>query len=302
MTPPPRVFVGVSMYWVIAAKRAWPETPVVYVLPCLLSNCLPFTWPVGAAPSLWRRLDFAGIRRAEHRALAVADLTLTPTRAASEEVRAFHGALRPMATCTYGCAPLGRATEHGSEIRRTLGIGEDAFLVLGAGVMDVNKAFNHAVREIAKLNERAHLVLLGDGPERTKLEDLANRLGLDGRVHFAGVQREPGPWYAAADCVVSTSYYDTFPNVILEAMHCGRPVVVPQHQPPDVYAGMAEIVAEHGGGRTYARLTQGALARALEELMDRPLKRRELGRQAAEVAGRLFRWDGCLERILRVTR
>ena len=46
---PRRAFVAVSVHWAIAAKRAWPDTPVVYVFPCLLSNCLPFTWRGGCA-------------------------------------------------------------------------------------------------------------------------------------------------------------------------------------------------------------------------------------------------------------
>ncbi len=353
MPPPRRAFVGVSMYWVIAAKRAWPDVPVVYQFPCLLSNCLPFTWAHGRRPPFWGRVEFAGIRRAEHAAFAAADLTLAPTRHAADEIRAFQGrAPVRLATCLYGCdppagllpateprqasrelrlvgagaaagasgrVPRGRMSAAVSESRRDrdgrspqersraairgeLGIGDDDYVVVLAGLMDANKGFDWAIRELPAAEPGIHLVLLGEGPEHSELEALADRLGLAERVHFAGVQREVGAWYAAADCLVSTSYYDTFPNVVLEAMYCDRPVVVPRHEPPHVYAGAAEIVADHGGGRVYDRRRPGALARVLSELSGDRAASETLGREAGALARRLFHWDGCMERIAAVAR
>ncbi|MEW6252688.1 MAG: glycosyltransferase family 4 protein, partial [Planctomycetota bacterium] len=313
MSPPRRAFIGVSMYWVVAARRAWPDVPVAYLFPCLLTNCLPFTWAGGRA-GLWRRLDFAGIRRAEHAAFAAAHLTLTPTRHAKDEILGFHD-MDPqrIVTCLYGCDPPGvssfefpassfelrgaetRNAKHA--MRRKLGVGPDGFLALLVGLMDANKAFDWAIRELPATDPRVQLVLLGDGPQRADLERLALRLGVAPRVRFPGVQSQVFPWYTAADCVVSTSHYDTFPNVVLEAMYCDRPVVVPRHDPPHVYAGAAEIVSRHGGGRLYDRRRAGSLAGVLSELCADPGETGALGERAGWIARRLFRWDECVERV-----
>ncbi|MBU0618102.1 MAG: hypothetical protein KKI02_10330, partial [Planctomycetes bacterium] len=118
--PPPRLaFVGVSPFWVIAAKRIWPTVPVVFLFAALLSNCLPFTWR--RRLGFWQRIDFAGIRRAEHLALSLADQTFTPTRQAHEEVLAFHPAARGrVAVCTYSCEPQDLDEETRAARRRAL--------------------------------------------------------------------------------------------------------------------------------------------------------------------------------------
>ena len=90
LAPPRTGFIALSPYWAVAAKRAWRHVPVVYKLPCLLHNCLPFTWPGRRPPTLWKGVDFAGIALQEHLAFALADLIVTPTEAARCEVLDFH--------------------------------------------------------------------------------------------------------------------------------------------------------------------------------------------------------------------
>ena len=297
--PPRRVFATLSPYWVVAARAAWPAARVVYVFPCLLSNCLPFTWPKRQPPTFWRRVDFAGTRRAEHLALSAADLTLTPTEESRAEILAFHPAARgTVEVCDYGCdaaeLPAGvRATQ-----RRALGLPEDAVLFAVAGVCDLNKAFAWAVRELAAVGRRGRLLIVGDGPERAGLERLAQELGVSGRVHLVGAQRDMTPWYAAADVVVSTSHYDTFPNVLLEGMWHGRPALVPRHDPPHVYAGMAGVIATESGGVLYDRRRFGALSDGMNRLLADPRRLAELGRKAQTCVRRRFRWDHCLARVV----
>lgn len=298
LPPPRRAFVSLSPHWVVAAKRAWPAVSAVYVFPCLLSNCLPFTWPQRRPPTFWKHVDLAGIRRAEHRAFERADVILVPTAQARDEITAFHAAARErISVCTYGCDPDPIADGMRATQRQALGLGDDDVMFLAAGVCDRNKAFDWAIRELSAVDRRAKLVIVGDGPDRQWLQYLASELGQGERVHLAGAQREMAPWYAAADGVLSTSCYDTFPNVLLEAMSHGRPVVVPQHAPPDVYAGVAGLVNEHGGGRVYDRRQAGALAGVLNELTGDHCLIAELGRQAREIARRLFDWGDCIERI-----
>ncbi len=297
--PPPRqAFVGISMYWAVAAKRVWPHVPVTYLLPCLLANCLPFTWPRHRPPTFWRRLDFAGISRAERLAFALADRTLAPTRQAHDEVLAFQPAAHGRVdVCTYGCDPEPLSPEMRTTQRQALGLHDDEVMFLLAGVCDLNKAFDYALRELPSIDPRGRLLIVGDGPQRPHLQQLAGDLGIMNRVYFVGPQREMAPWHAAADVVLSTSHYDTFPNAVLEGMCHGRPVVVPRNDPPHVFAGIPEILASSGGGLVYDRRQSGALSAAMNKLIADPVLASSLGQQAQAVARREFRWDRVLDRI-----
>ncbi|PWI18315.1 glycosyltransferase family 1 protein [Streptomyces sp. Act143] len=68
---------------------------------------------------------------------------------------------------------------------------------------------------------RARLALVGDGPDRDELRSLATE-----SVHFAGAVTDPAPWYQAADLVVLPSRWEGMALAPLEAMACGRPVVL----------------------------------------------------------------------------
>lgn len=299
MPPPRRAFIANSMYWAVAAKRAWPRTPNVYRFPCLLTNCLPFTWAGHRPPGLWSRLNFAGITRAEHRAFALADLTLVPTHANLEEITRFHpDVANRTLRCDFGCQihPLSEANR--AYHRRQLGLNSNNLLVLAAGVCDRNKAFEWAIHELEATNPNIHLAIVGDGPQFKRLQKLQHALALNQRVHLVGAQSNMAPWYAAADVVLSTSWYDAFPNVIREAMAAGRTVVVPRHDPPAVYAGIAEIVAESAAGLTYDRRTRGALAKTLNSLAHDLPQLLTTARRARQYATRHFNWNNCLDQIL----
>ena len=298
--PPPRVaFVGNSPFWVVAAKRTWPQVRVVYRFPCLLSNCLPFTWAHRKPPTFWERVNFAGVSRAETLALRLADLTLVATHANLEEVAAFCPSVRDrLAQCHFGCQTFAINDALRVRHRRELELDDDAFLVAAVGVCDRNKACDHAIRELLYVHHRARLAIVGDGPQRADWQQLAAKCGVAERVRFVGPQRDMGPWYAAADCVISASFYDAYPNTIREAISCGRPVVVPRHDPPHVHAGIAELVARERCGLLYDRQCPGELGERLNRLVNDPRGAEALGRRGREVAMRLFRWDECVNQTV----
>ena len=291
-------FVGVNPLWIIAAKQAWPDVPAVFLFVALLSNCQPFTWPK-RRPTLWQRVDYAAIRRAEHRALSLADRIIVPTRQARDELEAFHPPSRGrIEVCTYGSQPRAFNATVRANKRAELGLSEDAMLILAVGVCNRNKGFDLAIREMPSVDQRGNLVVIGDGPEQDRLARLTRELGVGDRVRLVSQQPDLAPWYAAADCVLSTSRYDTFPYVILDGMSCGRPAIVPRHAPPSVYAGLAEVVTDHGGGVLYDRERNGALAAGLNRLIRDSESRASLGGQAREFAQRHLRWNACADLIL----
>ena len=85
--------------------------------------------------------------------------------------------------------------------------------------------------------------MFGEGEERSALEGQARVLGLAERVTFAGFDPNPAPWIAGADALLLPSRWEGLPNVALEALACGTPVIAA----PEA-GGIGEIAraAKHG--------------------------------------------------------
>ncbi len=73
--------------------------------------------------------------------------------------------------------------------------------------------------------DEEELLLLGDGEDREAAEKLAEKLGIESKVHFLGFSQNVFAYLAKADCFVFSSMYEGFPNSMQEAMACGLPVV-----------------------------------------------------------------------------
>lgn len=104
-----------------------------------------------------------------------------------------------------------------------------------------------------------HLTILGDGPDRAKLEQQARELGVTDVVTFAGFSGDVLPTVRAADLFVLASRYEGFPNAALEALACGTPVVL-----TDCPGASSEIVVPGLNGRLATSVDARAVAIALE--------------------------------------
>jgi len=69
------------------------------------------------------------------------------------------------------------------------------------------------------------LLIVGDGQLRSALEQKAHKLGIIDKVYFLGFKKNPFKWIKNANVFVLASYYEGFPNVIVEAMACGTPII-----------------------------------------------------------------------------
>ncbi len=131
--------------------------------------------------------------------------------------------------------------------------------LLAAGKLMPQKGFDLLLRALAESGDEAlHLTILGDGPERAALTALAAELGLAGRVALPGFVDDPYPWMAAADLFVLSSRFEGLPNVVLESMACGTPVLA--FQCP---GGLDEIVSPGENGWLVPPGDVAALAREL---------------------------------------
>ncbi|MDQ2802552.1 MAG: glycosyltransferase, partial [Pseudomonadota bacterium] len=104
----------------------------------------------------------------------------------------------------------------------------------------------------------ARLLVLGTGPLRERLENLARELGIADAVAFLGFQENPLPYIRRADAFVLTSVSEGFGNVLVEAMGCGTPVIS-----TDCRHGPAEILAHGRHGLLVPPENPSALAEAL---------------------------------------
>lgn len=115
--------------------------------------------------------------------------------------------------------------EHAGTVRRELGIASDVPLLVFASMDFEGKGLRYILRALAGLRQQdATLAVLGKGPE-AKFRRIAARLGIENRILFAGRRNDIERYYAAADLCVLPTAYEPFPNVNLEAMACGTPVV-----------------------------------------------------------------------------
>jgi glycosyltransferase involved in cell wall biosynthesis len=116
-----------------------------------------------------------------------------------------------------------------------------------AGRLVAQKNVALALRTLALLPDMMTLTIVGDGPERSRLEVLARRLGLGARVTFTGLVPDISPHLAAGDIFLLPSRFEGYPAVLIEALAAGLPVVTTPSSP-----AMPEIIAHPSFGKIAA--------------------------------------------------
>lgn len=112
-------------------------------------------------------------------------------------------------------------------------------LIITVGRLVAQKDHATLIRAFARLSAPVRLTILGEGPERPRLELLARGLGVNDRIAFPGYVTNPFSLMVRADLFVLSSRYEGMPNVLLEALACGLPIVS-----TDCPHGPAEILED----------------------------------------------------------
>jgi glycosyltransferase involved in cell wall biosynthesis len=163
------------------------------------------------------------------------------------------------------------------------------FKVVTVGRLVPWKQIDRLIESLSECDQ-AGLLIIGDGPERTRLEALAREKKVADRVCFAGQKNKDETFALMAGCdlFVLNSSYEGFPHVVLEAMSAGLPVVA------TMAGGTPELVRHGENGVLIAPNANGALSRTLIRLLTSREERRRLAAGARETTQR-FRRSAMIE-------
>ena len=156
-----------------------------------------------------------------------------------------------------------------SRARESLGLPNDGKLLLSVGALESVKGFDYLIKAIRILIDQfpvanVRLLIVGEGSLREELLQMISAYSLDAYVRLVGAVRhdELNLWYSAADLFCLTSRSEGWPNVVIESLACGTPVVA------TAVGGIPEIIScealgyiTDGGDREIAEKIRAALGR-----------------------------------------
>ncbi len=270
------------------------------------------TLPARESRSWWHgRLRGLGLWRYRQRVLwslrsLVPDLVVCVSDVARRHLmRDFRVPGRKVVTIHNGvdCARFHPDPAARQAVRHQWGVGEDALVFGSVSRLHVDKVLDLAIVALAEITARlpgknARLVLVGDGPERQRLEALAKQAGIADRVILAGFTSRPWEACAGMDFFVLPSRDEALPLALLEAMACGcSPIAMAVGGVPEVVSNANLGWLIPAGHRVrFTEAMAAALLLSDEERAQRGrwvrqhvLERFDVGRQNAVLAGVLER-------------
>ena len=136
--------------------------------------------------------------------------------------------------------------------------------LVAAGRLTEQKGFDLLIGAIALSGLKGlRVTVLGEGPLREPLEELARSKGVEHQIRFIGFQKNPYAFMMHADAFVLSSRHEGFPNVILEALACGTAVIA-----TPAPGGINEIMLATGGVRMASAVTAEALSIELKQFAE----------------------------------
>lgn len=150
------------------------------------------------------------------------------------------------------------------ELRHSLGISSDACVLIYPAEFSVRKSQHVLLRSMTLLPKHVVLVLPGTGVCLKQCQRLAKKLGISHRVIFPGYVKDIGAWYAMADVAVASSRSEGLPFSIIEAMHCGLPVVTSSVK------GHIDLIQDQHNGLLYSYGDWAQCAHKIGQLINNP--------------------------------
>jgi len=166
------------------------------------------------------------------------------------------------------------------ELKRDLGLGDSKVVGIVAKLSPV-KGHGHFLKAAALLSkayEDVSFLVVGDGPDRTRLERTADELGLSGKMHFVGVRDDVPSVLKLMDVLVLSSLSEGSPNIVLEGMAVGLPIVATR------VGGVPDLVKDEVTGLVVEPEDAAGLSSAVLSLLDDPDRARVMGDAGRAIA------------------
>jgi glycosyltransferase involved in cell wall biosynthesis len=188
-----------------------------------------------------------------------------------------------------------------NQIRAELSLARETKVVIFVGRLAPDKGVDWLLdtwRMVTQADQQAHLLLVGDGPDRAALVARAGSLGIHDRVTFLGRQEDVYRFFAASDLFVLPSRLEGVSNALLEAMSQGLPVVAAD----DALGGNRSVISHKQDGLLVPMENTDLLAQSLLSLLKDPRWRTEMGKRARQKTEEAFSVRAVTQRYLEVYR
>ncbi len=159
------------------------------------------------------------------------------------------------------------------------------------------KGLEYMVKALPKIIEESNVdsnrykhVVIGQGPEKENLKELAEELGVSENLHFTGFvpEEKMTDYYTQANAFILPSLYEPFGIVLVESMACETPVIATDA------GGIPEVLGDTGIGIN--QRNPGEIAENTVKLLENPEKAKEIGKKGRKRAKEKFEWDKITEK------
>ena len=229
-----------------------------------------YTWPTLRA-RLYNQLDRWSLRTA--RKVLTVSLPFREELIArgvnADRIEIVHNAIQP---------DWGRGLQNPLALRAKLGIAPHKSVILIVGRLSREKDHLTLLEAVARLAPalNPHLLVVGEGPERPRIEERIRGLNLTGSVTLTGQQESAEPYYGIAQIAVLSSLSEGSPNALLEAMAAGVPVVATR------VGGIPEIATDQESALLVEPGDVAGMSAALANLLEENGRAARLAERAHE--------------------
>jgi GalNAc-alpha-(1->4)-GalNAc-alpha-(1->3)-diNAcBac-PP-undecaprenol alpha-1,4-N-acetyl-D-galactosaminyltransferase len=166
-----------------------------------------------------------------------ADLIITNSKKTRNDIRLFSGSR---------VISIYPSSYKKNIVKSSLARRDKKKIILSIGRLSKEKGYDILIRSIPYINYDNFLIkIVGEGPEKNNLINLSKKLGVNNKIIFLGNKKENiiSRYYSESNLFISPSYFEGFPNVVVEALSFNLPVIC-----SDSYGGIKEILLDNKGG------------------------------------------------------
>ena len=174
------------------------------------------------------------------------------------------------------------------QLLASLGVPQDCMTIIAAGRLHPQKGFDtllEAFQTVAASEPNVHLLLVGEGPLRAHLKARIIALNLVNRVTMTGYRKDLPRLMAACDMFVLSSIWEGMPNVLLEAMAAGLPILATNVE------GVPDVLLPADAGLLVTPPVAAEFVKTIQHLLHHPQAALEMGRRAQDYSRKELTWE-----------